>query len=135
MALNVPSGHSLPAWAPDRQPGPTFVAGVDHILGALQVRLPGVHQLRLAPRDQHDGAPVLQGAQEGLLADLPQPAPAAEVADDLQGSQVVSRAGSRCTALEWAGRVCVEQEAQHMGLPEVADAVHNQQGALYNILP
>lgn len=79
----------MPAWAPDTQPGSTFVAGVDHILRALQVGLPGVHQLSLAPWDQHDRPPILQCPQEGLLADLPQPAPAAEVADDLKSIQVV----------------------------------------------
>ena len=120
---NVSSRHSVKASALDAQPGPTFVAGVDHILRALEVRLPGVHQLSLPPRDQHDRAPVLQGSQEGLLADLPQPAPAAEVADDLQGIQVVLRGLRR--ALPCAGRVCGDQAAQHMGLARVTDAVHN----------
>ena len=107
-----PPGKVCASMGPDVQPGPTFVAGVDHILGPLQVRLPGVHQLSLAPWDQHDRAPVLQGPQEGLFADLPQPAPAAEVADDLQGDQVISGAGHIC-AKPWNGLAGSVESRRH----------------------
>jgi len=68
----------------------TLMPTVDHIfLPALDA--PGVHQLSLASRDQHDAALVLQGTHEGAPAHLAQPTPAHQVPHQLHHPHKQSR--------------------------------------------